>query len=149
VKLRNVAGTIRGVAEFLSAQWIGELAAAAAGIRDGASLGVDLVIDQEVHGAPGGDVRYRVRCSADGLTVTDETGPETADADLVLVTDYSTARALHEGNTRAQDALAAGALKIRGSPERLAAAAAVLETMAAAFAPVRNRTTFRGGSGEG
>jgi putative sterol carrier protein len=74
--------------------------------------------------------------------VADDTGD---DADLVLLTDYPTARALHEGRVRAQDALATGLLKVQGRPEVLAKRADLLARLDAAFAPVRAGTTFPDG----
>jgi hypothetical protein len=156
------------VADFLSAAWIGEMAEAAAAIDglpgSGGHPGAPTTVEQVVLGTPFGDVRYRIEWSPAGVTVapvpptaTAADDAEEVVADLVLVTDYPTARALHEGRTRAQDALAAGALKLRGSPEQLASAAAALDALAGAFASLRTRTTFadaaaptgRSASGEG
>ena len=89
--------------------------------------------------APGGEIHYQVRLGGDGITVTPG---HDAPADLVLLTDYPTARRLHEGLTRAQDALAAGLLKVRGAPEQLGRRAEILAALDDAFAPVRARTTF-------
>jgi len=72
-------------------------------------------------------------------------GVDAPDADLVLLTDYPTARALHEGRVRAQDALAAGLLKVQGRPEVFAKRADLLARLDDAFAPVRAVTTFPDG----
>ncbi|MDQ1431733.1 MAG: hypothetical protein QOF40_2335 [Actinomycetota bacterium] len=131
------------MAEFLSASWIAELDDAARGaggltVADGA-----LVVEQVVRGLTSGDVRYQVRVGPAGTrVVADDTGD---DADLVLLTDYPTARALHEGRVRAQDALATGLLKVQGRPEVLAKRADLLARLDAAFAPVRAGTTFPDG----
>jgi len=133
------------VAEFLSAEWIGELATAVAGYGGFDSIGAEVVIDQVVQLDGGGELRYRVRLFPGGGEVTTDPSASAAAlraADLVLVTDSSTARELHRGRLRAQDALAAGALKVRGSPERIARSAEALAALSAASAPVRARTTF-------
>ncbi len=109
------------MAEFLSAEWIGELATAVAGYGGFDSIGAEVVIDQVVQLDGGGELRYRVRLFPGGGEVT---------------TDPSAAA------LRAQDALAAGALKVRGSPERIARSAEALAALSAASAPVRARTTF-------
>jgi hypothetical protein len=129
------------MAEFLSAEWISELDAAAARVAGLERLDTELVIEQVVRGAPDGDVRYQVRLLPTGAHVV--IGGDSP-ADLVLVTDYATACTLHAGVTRAQDALAAGALKVRGRPEVLARQSELLEALDDAFAPVRARTTFAG-----
>jgi hypothetical protein len=132
------------MAEFLSASWIAELddaARAADGltVADGA-----LVVEQVVRGRSSGDVRYQVRIGPDGARVVTGAGGG-VDADLVLLTDYPTARALHEGRVRAQDALATGLLKVQGRPEVLAKRAHLLARLDVAFAPVRAGTTFPDG----
>ncbi len=134
------------MAEFLSASWIRELAAAAADLGALDSLDAEFVVDQVVHRAVGSTVQYRLRMfaghgGAEVITGADPTGRA---ADLVLVTDEATAWGLHCGRLRAQDALALGALKIRGTPERVARAADALAALSAVFEPVRARTTFAG-----
>jgi hypothetical protein len=134
------------MAEFLSAAWIAELddaARAATGLHlpDG-----ELVLEQVVRGLPGGDVRYRVHVGPTGARVTTDADVE---ADLTLLTDAGTARLLHEGRARAQDALATGSLKVQGRPEVLAKRAPLLARLDAAFAPVRRRTTFPEAAGPG
>jgi hypothetical protein len=134
------------MAEFLSASWIAELDAAA---RAADRIVVDdgtLVIEQVVRGMAAGEVRYQVRIGPGGARVVAGAGAGfDADADLVLLTDHPTARALHEGRVRAQDALAAGLLKVQGRPEVLAKRADLLARLDAAFAPVRAGTTFPDG----
>jgi hypothetical protein len=132
------------MAEFLSASWIAELDAAA---RAADRIAVDdgtLVIEQVVRGMPSGEVRYQVQIGPGGTRVVAGAGGD-LDADLVLLTDHPTARALHEGRVRAQDALATGLLKVQGRPEVLAKRADLLARLDAAFAPVRAGTTFPDG----
>jgi hypothetical protein len=132
------------MAEFLSASWIAELDDAARA-ADGLTVADgELVVEQVVRGLSSGDVRYQVRVGPDGVrVVVGDLGR--VDADLVLLTDYATARALHEGRVRAQDALATGLLKVQGRPEVLAKRAELLARLDVAFAPVRAGTTFPDG----
>ncbi len=127
------------MAEFLSAAWIAELDAAARAADDLILDDGELVVGQVVRGLPGGVVRYRVRVGPGGARVSTGGG---GDADVTLLTDAATARSLHEGRVRAQDALATGSLKVQGRPEVLARRADLLSRLDAAFAPVRSRTTF-------
>ena len=81
---------------------------------------------------------YQVRFGADGATVAIV---GTAPADVVLITDDATARALHDGTRRAQDAFARGELKVRGRLELLTGRADLFARLADAVAPVRAGTT--------
>lgn len=130
------------MAEFLSAAWIAELDAAARSAGD-VVADAPLVVEQVVRDAgPDGIARYQVRIGRRGVSVTVDTSES---ADVVLVTDRAAARAMHEGSLRAQDALARGALKVRGRADLLAGNAHVFARLDAAFAPVRARTTFGDG----
>lgn len=129
------------MAEFLSASWITELDDAVRAADGLTVVDGELIVEQVVRGLPDGDVRYQMRIGPDGTRVVSR-GVDAPDADLVLVTDYPTARALHEGRVRAQDALAAGLLKVQGRPEAFAKRADLLARLDAAFAPVRAVTTF-------
>ena len=134
---RRGVGSIRRMAEFLSAAWIAELDAAA---RAAADLVVDvpLVVEQVVDDGAGVTIRYQVRIGPAGASVSADTGPP---ADVVLVTDRATAWAIHEGEVRAQDAFARGVLKVRGRPELLAGRADLFARLDRVFAPVRAGTT--------
>lgn len=132
------------MAEFLSPSWIAELDAAARGADGLRVTDGDLIVEQVVRGRPDGDVCYQMRIGPDGTRVVSR-GVDAPDADLVLLTDYPTARALHEGRVRAQDALAAGLLKVQGRPEVFAKRADLLARLDDAFAPVRAVTTFPDG----
>ena len=124
--------------EFLSDAWIARLDAA---VRAADDLAVDppftvaTVVD-----TPDGDRGYRVQFGTEGAAVTGS-GHEGHDADVSLVTDPTTAWALHAGSLRAQDAFARGLLKVRGRPELLAAHGEVLAALERALAPVRSDTT--------
>ena len=145
----GVGGRIRRIAsaqmaEFLSAAWIAELDAAA---RAASELVADppFVVEQQVRDTDAREVRYRVRIGPDGTSVRTDVPADVGDEpDLVLVTDRATARELHEGTFRAQDALARGALKVRGRPESLGRRADLLARLEVAFAAVRAGTTFAG-----
>ena len=137
------------MAEFLSVAWIAELDAVARTVPPGDGPAERLVVQQEVAGSRG-VATYQFHVSADELRVL--AGAPTA-ADVVLATDLATAVALGRGSVRAQDALAAGRLKVRGRPEALGASAGRLAQLDAALAPVRAVTTFPepdqpGGPGE-
>ena len=129
--------SIRPMAEFLSDEWVAALDTAA---RRAPDLAIDepLVLEQVVDLGTGRDVRYRVHFGREGASVTREPGPA---ADVVLVTDRSTAWSLHQGTVRAQDAFARGQLKVRGRPEVLAGHADLLGRLERAWAEVRVGTT--------
>ena len=123
------------VVEFLSDAWIARLDAAARAADD---LAVDPPFTvATVVGAPQGEQGYRVRFGPDGASVTGSGHG----ADVALLTDPTTAWALHEGSLRAQDAFARGLLKLRGRPELLAAHGELLAALERALAPVRADTT--------
>jgi hypothetical protein len=130
------------MAEFLSAAWIAELDAAARA-EPGLVADPPLVVEQVVRDGGSHDVRYRIRIGPAGASVGADAAPDAAEVpDLALVTDRATARELHEGHLRAQDALARGSLKVRGRPEVLGGRAELLARLDAAFAVVRAGTTF-------
>jgi SCP-2 sterol transfer family len=129
------------VARFLSDDWIAELdRAAAASQRLAEELAdVTLVVERRVEGSPLGDVTYVTRI--DGGRVRYLTGAA-PDADLVLLSDYPTARALARGELNAQQAFAAGRLKLRGSLDTLVAHARTLAAAGAGLDDVRAATSF-------
>ena len=123
------------MAEFLSAEWVTALDAAA---RTAVDLATDppVVVETRVVGATAG-TGYQVHFGPDGASVTP---PGVGSSDLVLITDVATAWALHQGTLRAQDAFARGALKVRGRPEVLAGRAELLTALERALAPIRAHT---------
>jgi hypothetical protein len=128
------------VVEFLSDAWIARLDAAARAADD-LTTATPFVVETLVHG-PEGDTGSRVRFGPDGASVAGIPRDDGGDAaDVVLVSDAATAWALHQGQVRAQDAFARGALKVRGRPELLAAHGDLLVALERAFAPVRAETT--------
>jgi putative sterol carrier protein len=131
------------VARYLSRAWIEELdraAAASSRLRDELA-GVTLVVEQQVRGAPGGDVSYVARI--DDGRVRIEAGPS-PDADVVLVADFDTARALARGELNAQRAFVTGGLKVQGRIDRLVAHARALGALTVGLDAVRAATDFDG-----
>lgn len=127
------------MAEFLSPAWIGELDDAARACTDLPDLGGRFVMEQVVRIPGRDDVRYQIRVEGNGARVViDGEQPP----DIVLLTDVATAVGLHTGALRAQDALAAGVLKVRGNPDILVRHREVLGVLERAFAGAREHTTF-------
>jgi hypothetical protein len=127
------------VAEFLSDAWIAQLdraARAAPGIRD---LAADrpLVIEQHVRRGDD-EIVYSLHLAAEGARV--EKGAA-SQPDVILRTDAGTALAMQRGTMTAQDAAAAGRLKVRGTMERLRAVGEALRTLDDVFGEVRAATT--------
>ncbi|HEV2068894.1 MAG TPA: SCP2 sterol-binding domain-containing protein [Acidimicrobiales bacterium] len=103
---------------FLSHQWIEEASAAAATSPElaEASAGVHLVVQQVVTGGP--------------------------DADVTFTTDWESAVAVATGTASAQDAFTSGRLRVRGDVTALLRHARALDGLHAAFAGLRERTTY-------
>lgn len=129
------------VLEFLSPEWIAALdtaAGASAAVRTG-TADLTATVEQVVPDAPGGAVRYHVRIDRGDVRVR----PGAADApDITFVADYEAARALNEGSSSAQHALATGRLQITGGLARLAGQEAALRALGDVFAAVRAATTY-------
>lgn len=136
------------VAEFLSAEWLKELDAAARTSTVLAELGGEspLVIEQRVSDSPHGEVSYHVVIDADGARVV---AGRAATPHVTLSTDFATASAMHRGDTNAQQALAAGKLKIGGNVDQIVRRSDALAALDDVFAGVRSTTTgtARGGGG--
>lgn len=126
--------------EFLSAEWIDALdAAARAAELPEAAADALLTIEQVVRDAPGGEIRYHL--VIDGRRARIRPGRPDA-ADLRLFAGYDCAARLQRGEISAQEALASGDLKVQGRPQRLVRAAAALRALEDLFAPVRAATTY-------
>ena len=134
------------MAEFLSPEWVAELDGAAR--RSPALAGPagdePLTVEQRVRGGPPGDVRYHVVLADGGVRFVYGPAPE---PDVLLVIDYAFAAEMHRGRGSAQDALAAGALKVRGDLDRLLARSEALLAIDDVFAAVRASTTFPAATG--
>jgi putative sterol carrier protein len=129
------------VAAFLSPQWLSALDVEARQVAapDGLAPGQRIVLEQEVHDAPDGVVRYQLVVDDEGVHVV--TPPASA-ADLTFVCDYATAAALAQATTNAQEALMGGRLRLRGDVERFSVAREVLLALGDMFARVRATTEF-------
>jgi hypothetical protein len=129
------------VAEFLSREWLADLDAVARGspaLRT-ATAEIAATLEQVVPDAPGGAVRYHVRIDHGDVRV--HPGPAVA-ADVTFLADYEVARAINDGSATAQQALAAGRLKIKGGLARLAGKEMALVAVGDVFAMVRASTTY-------
>jgi hypothetical protein len=133
------------VVRFLSTEWVAALddAARRAPATEGLPAG-RFVLEQRVRnpGDPGSEVRYRFEFEGGGLRVRPSEPDEDADADLTVACDRATAVALARGETNAQQALTAGALRLHGDVDRFAAARDALLTVGDVFASVRATTEF-------
>jgi putative sterol carrier protein len=132
------------MAEFLSPEWVDELDAAARASDSLAARTRDLAftVQQVVRNTPRGDVHYHV--TADDNSVRVRSGAVES-PDLTLVADYEVARAISAGTGNAQDALAAGRLKIEGGLALLLGNEGVFAALEDVFASVRARTTYEDG----
>ncbi len=127
--------------EFLSADWIDALdAAARRATFAGAAAEVVLTVEQVVRDGPDGEVSYHLRLERGRARV--RPGPAEA-SDLKLFADYDIASQLQRGEITAQDALAAGRLKVQGQFQLLRQASDALAALEDVFAPVRAVTTYR------
>lgn len=116
--------------EFLSDEWVDALASAAATatVSDDAELSVRQVVD---------DTAWTVRVAGGRIAVDRD-----PTADVTLTTDRDTAAALVRGELATQDAFAAGRLRLGGDLTKLLAATGALRGLDAAYAQVRDTTTF-------
>jgi putative sterol carrier protein len=127
--------------DFLSADWIDALdAVAQVATLPEATAGVALTVEQVVRDAPDGEARYHLRLEGGHARV--HRGPAEA-PDVRLFTDYDAAVRLQRGEITAQEALAAGRLKVQGQFHRLREASDSLATLEDLFGPVRAETTYR------
>lgn len=127
--------------EFLSTEWIDALdAAARTAVLPEEVAGASLTVEQVVRDAPEGEARYHLRIAGGRLRV--RRGGVDA-PDVRLSADYEIAVQLQQGKLNAQDALAAGRLKVQGRLERLRDANDALQALEDIFASVRAATTYR------
>ena len=127
--------------EFLSGEWIEALdAAARATTLPADAAAVSIEIEQVVHDAPGGEIRYHVRLEDGHVRV--HPGPA-ASPHLRLIADYDVAARMQRGEINAQEALAAGRLKVQGQFAHLVRANDQLRSLEDVFAAVRAVTTYQ------
>jgi putative sterol carrier protein len=124
-------------AAFLSPGWIEELDAAARASSSFTAFDVELVVEQRVSGTPDGEVRYHVVLGGDRARV--QAGSAAA-PDVVITTDYETARAIHEGRQNAQRAAGAGRLEVHGDLQKVLQHAAAFAALDDVFAELRAST---------
>jgi hypothetical protein len=124
------------VPRYLSAEWF----AAVAG--DPLDRPPVLILEQVVVGAPDGTVTYRVEVAGDQARVVWPVPAEDRPADLRITTDWDTAVSVARGELSTQRALMEGRLRVKGSPDRLAATTATIGGVDPLPAGVRDRTTF-------
>ena len=125
------------MARFLSDEWVADLASATGGVEvaDGDPFAVQQVVTDGV----AQPVRWALRV-AGGRVVVEPGG--VADADVTLTTDRATASALARGELAVTDAFMAGRLRVAGDLRALLRAGGVLGVLDAAFASVRDRTSW-------
>jgi putative sterol carrier protein len=129
------------VPDFLSAEWIEALdAAARAATLPDAAGDVSITIEQVVRDAPDGEARYHLRIEEGVARVVP--GPAAA-PDLRLFADYEVAAGIQRGELNAQNALTVGRLKVQGRFARLLEVDDALRALEDVFAPVRAATTYR------
>jgi putative sterol carrier protein len=98
------------VAEPLTSDWVSALAAAAQGAT--APAGIELVVQQVVVDADGGEeLTYAVRVGGGTVVVTEGRAD---DADVTFTQDRDTAVAIAAGELSAQAAFLAGRLRVGG-----------------------------------
>jgi putative sterol carrier protein len=123
------------VGRFLSADWLSDLAAAAAAsepLRQ-AAQGMRLTVRHVVD-----DVEYRMRFGDGCIEVLAGTG----EADVDVYQSYQTAAAISRGELAPADAFASGLLRLGGRPGLLAEHREALSRLGDVFADVRARTTY-------
>ena len=126
--------------EFLSREWIESLDAAArraAVPTDAPSVSIE--VELVVHDAPGGEVRYHLRLEDGRPRVSPGSSPS---PHLRLTADYEVAARMQRGEVNAQEALAAGRLKVQGRFKHLVRADEALRSLEDVFAEVRAATTY-------
>jgi hypothetical protein len=128
------------VPEFLSPEWIEALdAAARAAVVPDDIAAVSIEVEQVVRDGPRGEVRYHLHLEDGRARVFP--GPA-ASPHLRLIADYDAATRIQRGEVNAQEALAAGRLKVQGRFAQLVRADEALRALADVFAAVRAATTY-------
>ena len=129
------------MADFLSADWIEALDAAARAAKlPEAVAAVSITVEQVVRDSPDGEACYHLRIEDGRARV--QPGPA-ASPDLRLFADYDVAARIQRGEVNAQEALAVGRLKVQGRFAHLLRVDDALRALEDVFAPVRAATTYR------
>jgi putative sterol carrier protein len=125
------------MARFLSPAWLAELAAAAEGVE--VEAGEAVTVQQVVVRGSGEATRWALRVADGRVAVAAGGDPH---PDVTLTTDRDTAVALARGALAVTDAFMAGRIRVGGDLEALLRGAGALAAVDAAFASVRDRTTW-------
>lgn len=145
------------MSRFLSAEWLHDLEGAARNVSvETLPAGTSLVVEQVVSpcpaaagahdpaggdGNPPGSLRWSMTLSCEGLRIGAQ---HPRRPDLTILMDASTAEAVARGTLNAQQALAAGSMRVRGDLTRVAAMHGALRALGDVFAQVRATTEFPG-----
>src|SRR6478609_1250421 len=111
---------------YLSDEWFAALSAAVSAVEVPASVAV--TVGQTIHGAPDGDVHYRLSCADGRCRLERGRGP----SDVTLSEDLTTAVAVANGERTAGHAVLHGDVVVSGDVELLMEAAPLLEVLAPA-----------------
>ena len=124
------------MAEYLSPEWIREVAGAVAGSTEvgQAAVGVCLAVDVVV-----GSAGYCMTISDGTVEVQ---GGRSARADLQLIQEPAIAVAIARGELNAQRAFVDGTVRLVGRADQFIAARGVLEAVDRATEGVRQRTSY-------
>jgi len=134
------------VPELFSREWFEALAAALSGLpvsAEATEASQGLALGQIVTGVPSdigaagvqdGEVRYTIVLGEDGSASL--VLGSTERANVVLVEDWSTAKAIASGETSMGDLLTAGRVKVRGDSRELVSAGDLLAHLAPLIAAV-------------
>lgn len=125
------------MAEFLSPEWINDLATAARSAEVAPDL--HLVVGQIVRAGAGGEISYVIEISEGKVHVR---AGRVEDADITFIQDRATAAAIARGDVSAQAAFMAGHLRVGGDLRAVLARSRELAALADVFAGARATTTF-------
>ncbi len=125
------------MAQFLSDEWIANLATAARLVPVPTEL--RLVLQQIVRDESGSEVAYVIRI--DNGQITAEPGHD-AEAEITITQDRATAGAVARGEMSAQTAFMAGRLRVGGDLRAMIERAQALATIADVFGAARSSTTW-------
>ena len=126
---------------FLSPEWIDEVGrtARSSPVLADATTGVALTVQQVVTDTPDGEVRYHVAVERGRVDVRPG---QASDPDVTFTQDWQTAVAMSTGELSAQQAFMEGRLRVGGDVQALAREQGAFADLDAAFAEVRERTTY-------
>jgi putative sterol carrier protein len=145
------------LARFLSPEWAEEFSAVLSGLAPpGADPDADapdgpVIVVEEVHGTPDGDVRLVLRMERGAMGLQLEAGSVGADhpegqggtrADVTIAISYEDAAAMSRGELSPAEALNAGRIRVRGDLSALVAAQHLLDAARSAARGLVASTTY-------